>query len=282
MIEERESEQTLHGCSDFQDLIPGFVHGSVTGPRALLVEDHTRECVACRRLLMEEHGALSDRSTHNLGSATNRFPRLLGMAAAAMIAIGLAVAGIWSAANSIAERGLSASLESVDGQLLLVSDDGSRALTSDDQIRARQTLRTTRDSDAVLRLADGYLVIAPDIALVHQALQYRESGVNLPSSTIFRELLPDNGYTDCSALLYRNLGPLAESLPDAALGEVPPDAVTALSQPMLFCIYGQDDRIILSGIGDGLLGAGHAIGLSSALKSFHPAITSPGPVSSQG
>jgi len=39
---------------------------------------------------------------------------------------------------------------------------------------------------------------------------------------------------------------------------------------MLFCIYGEDDRIILSGIGDGLLGAGHAIGLSSALKSFHP------------
>jgi hypothetical protein len=137
-------------------------------------------------------------------------------------------------------------------------------------------------SAVVYTMTEAYLVIAPSISLVHQALQFRESGVNLSNSTAFLDLLPDNGYSDCSALVYKNLGSLAESFPDAALDELPPDAVTALSQPMLFCVYGEDDRIILSGVGDGWLEAGHAIGLSSALGSMHPAVRGTGPVSSQG
>ena len=36
--------------------IPAFVAGTLPEARALLVGDHTRECVACRRALMEARG----------------------------------------------------------------------------------------------------------------------------------------------------------------------------------------------------------------------------------
>jgi ferric-dicitrate binding protein FerR (iron transport regulator) len=119
---------------------------------------------------------------------------------------------------------------------------------------------------AVYTMTDGYLVVGPELALVSEALQYRDSGVHLPASQSFLELLPDNGYTDCSALLYRNLGPLAASLPESVLGEISPDAWTALAEPMLFCVYGEEDRIAASGVGDGFLRAGQTLGLAGLLR----------------
>src|SRR5262249_58730074 len=43
----------LKGCEDFQAQIPAFLAGTLPPARALLVEDHTRSCIACRRALKE-------------------------------------------------------------------------------------------------------------------------------------------------------------------------------------------------------------------------------------
>src|SRR5688500_20213761 len=39
------------GCADLQRLLPAFLAGTLSHERELLVDDHTRTCIACRRAL---------------------------------------------------------------------------------------------------------------------------------------------------------------------------------------------------------------------------------------
>jgi hypothetical protein len=149
--------------------------------------------------------------------------------------------------------------------------------------REYHTIRhPSADFAVVYTVVDGYIVMAPQRPLIDQALQFRQSGVILTDSATFRGLLPDNGYTDCSALFYRNLAPLAGALPAET---VPPELRGLLeesAEPSLFCVYGETDRILLSGTGGSLLGAAPLMGLSNLMTGCGPRLASEGQVSSAG
>jgi ferric-dicitrate binding protein FerR (iron transport regulator) len=121
------------------------------------------------------------------------------------------------------------------------------------------------DGQVVFTVVDGYLVAAPSQALIATAIEQRKSGVSLATSSVFRALLPDNGYTSCSALVYRDLGSLIDVLPAEMIGEL--EFADALSDDLsqgLVCIFGEEDRITASATGGSLVGLASTLGLIGA------------------
>ena len=72
----------------------------------------------------------------------------------------------------------------------------------------------------------GYMIIGPSRALLMEAIQTHDSGTSLPHSQAFRSKLPDDGRDYASGFIYQNF-------PDTNL----------------ICLYGEEDRIVLSSKG---------------------------------
>lgn len=123
-----------------------------------------------------------------------------------------------------------------------------------------------RDGGAEIAYAvvDGYLVVTPRPALIDDAIRYRDTGVTLPRSAPFRELLPDDGHTGCSALAWKNLADVLASVPPQMLEQLPVEAGMLLdegAEPGLWCAYAFGDRILASGSGTGLVSSVPLAGL---------------------
>jgi hypothetical protein len=127
-------------------------------------------------------------------------------------------------------------------------------------------------------VVDGYLVAAPQRALVDRAIQYREAGITLSSSGEFTSLLPRNGRVNFSAVAYQNLGSIVDPLIRGTLGQsesLTPeqrsmvDSLAGDTSPSLFCAYGERNRILLVGADrGGLFGSdlGSVFGLGSLMS----------------
>jgi hypothetical protein len=128
--------------------------------------------------------------------------------------------------------------------------------------------------------ADGYLVAAPNRALVDRAIRYRESGYTLLRSPRFTAQLPADGNANFSALLYHDLAPLIEPLAERmaksrSLPEEQQQAIRslgALTPPTLAYAYAQGDRIVLASNTEGGpfgLSPSSLLGLPNALAIQH-------------
>jgi hypothetical protein len=142
---------TLHTCADFQALIPDYRAGTLSPARALLLKDHTHECVACYKAM-----ATASSGTKHQPPATAHRPQFfrLAVAAALVAAAGLA---FWAFGDRLrpAYTGPEAVVESADGLIYRVSDTGTVPLLRGAEVPAGVTIRAARDSHAMLRLHDG-------------------------------------------------------------------------------------------------------------------------------
>ena len=162
--------EQIHGCADFQSLIPAYLDKKLSTARTLLLEDHTRECIPCRRALKTQRadGAAKtavaayqaprvkarepQRAYANVWSKTNI--ARWSVAAAFVICVGLVGMFVferydWSGTT------MAATLENANGAVYVVSEAQSRQLAAGEQLQKGERVRTAKDSNAVLRLADG-------------------------------------------------------------------------------------------------------------------------------
>ena len=126
------------------------------------------------------------------------------------------------------------------------------------QVRGRTYFAVTSpgklNSEIDYTFVDNYLVAAPDMGTISRAIQSREAGYTLGHSATFQALLPNDGYTNFSAIFYHNIGPVVGPLADQvkASGALTPqqrqsiDALTANSAPGLIYAYGEPDRIVVA------------------------------------
>jgi hypothetical protein len=168
------TDKNIRGCEDFQSLIPAYLDGKLSTARTLLFKDHTNECIPCRRALKFQSAdqapktataavrqtapkaAYGQQRAYMGGWGKTNVARW-SVAAAFVICFGLAVMFVsqrydWSGTT------LAATLENANGAVYVVSDAQSRQLAAGEQLQKGERVRTAKDSNALLRLADGSTV----------------------------------------------------------------------------------------------------------------------------
>jgi hypothetical protein len=104
---------------------------------------------------------------------------------------------------------------------------------------------TTGLDVASYTFADGFMIVAPQRALLMDALQIQASGNSLGRSASFRALLPRDQNENYSAVAYQNLSPVLTPLLSQFSGNSA-DAIRKLaadSRPTVICAWGKDSGI---------------------------------------
>ncbi|MEA2600369.1 MAG: hypothetical protein QOF89_1361 [Acidobacteriota bacterium] len=144
----------LHGCEDFQSLIPAYLRGELSPARALLVEDHTRSCVPCRRALREAREGRKV-ATARPAAAARPMDRRVWLALAAVLALVLGFGVVTLIQEMLAGGSRMARIESVEGTLYRVAGDSSKPLAVGATLDEGEEIRTAKGSTAMVRMADG-------------------------------------------------------------------------------------------------------------------------------
>ncbi|HZF14089.1 MAG TPA: FecR domain-containing protein [Thermoanaerobaculia bacterium] len=149
----------LKGCADFQSLLPAYLAGELPPARALLVEDHTRSCIACRRALREARsGVPANTTAPNTRKAAFLSPRLrrgFTTALAAMLLFGVGLGLVYLFQQMPWSGAPQARVESIEGSLYAVAGQDIRPVVAGERFGAGVEVRTAKGSHAFVRLGDG-------------------------------------------------------------------------------------------------------------------------------
>lgn len=175
---------SIHGCHDVRLLLPQYRGGQLSPAKALLVNAHLHECVACRR-----EAATGKRSPSSLQPWQHELPRAgnnhFRWALAATAVVIFAVGAYFLQDLFLARpTGMRGRVESLSGALYRVGFSGEQPLTVGNELMEGETIRTGSGSRAMLRLRDGSAVEMNERAEVAVSMRRNDTTIQLGRGNI--------------------------------------------------------------------------------------------------
>lgn len=153
----------IEGCQDFQSLIPAYLNGQLSEARALLLVDHTHECIPCRRAMKDARSRSAVRV--NAPAKVKRFslqPVVLRWGVAAALVIGLGLLALPIAQRYWPFGQFEATVQAAEGQVYRVAETQTSPVSNGTKLLKGDRVRTAKDSHAMVRLGDGSTVEMKD------------------------------------------------------------------------------------------------------------------------
>ena len=181
----QSTAEPIRGCAGFQALLADYRASRLTPGRAMLVEDHLHACVACRHIY--EGKVVTMPAARQTARPAGHGVYYVRWAAAAVVLIGLGGVA-WTLLERQGAAGGAARVEAVTGTLYQVAADGTfRSLAKGQALTAGVEIRTAKDSNAVLRLADGSSVELRERSSVSTAATADDLTVRLGRGSVMVE-----------------------------------------------------------------------------------------------
>ena len=178
----------IEGCADYQSLIPAHLAGKLSEARSMLLVDHTRECIPCRRAMND---ARSKRAV-TVKPATRNKPYFLqpvvmrwGIAAALVIGLGLLAVPFVQRFWPYGE--FDVTVQAAEGQVYQIADTRTAAVATGAKLQQNEKVRTAKDGRAVVRLGDGSLIEMKDRSELYLTRSGKNTTIHLNRGNIVVE-----------------------------------------------------------------------------------------------
>jgi hypothetical protein len=170
-------------CADFQALLPGYLAGTLSEGRRLLIEDHTHECVACRRALHQLSSPAAPRVTEMPARRPVASWRKYAVAASLLVTAGFAGWRAYEVYGPVpADR--RAVVQSVAGNVFRLSGGALKPVLSGAEIEEGEVLRTAPGAHLMLKLGDGSIVEVSERAEFSVSMSRIDTTVRLDRGTL--------------------------------------------------------------------------------------------------
>ncbi len=178
--------QPIRGCSDIRALLPAFHQQELPAARALIVQDHLKECVSCRSYA---HGRAVDSKSNvswRMEPASRGFQWSLGSLSFAAASLVVIIALVWTGRTWYIDGppGNRARIDSIAGLAYRVGPTGEHTLKMGDEITQGEFIRTAANSHATVKLFDGSKVEMNQRAELAVSADRRNTTIHLDQGSI--------------------------------------------------------------------------------------------------
>jgi hypothetical protein len=190
----------IEGCADFQTLIPAYLRGELAEARALLLVDHTHECIPCRKALKQARATAVAPVRYAKATGQARRLRTQGLqpvimrwGIAAVLVIGLGLIALPLIERYVPYGSFDVTVQAADGPLYAVAAAQTRPLSAGAKLQRGDVIRTAKDAHAVVKLSDGTTIEMKDRSEFSISQTLRGTTIYLDRGSVIVEAAKQKG-----------------------------------------------------------------------------------------